>query len=155
MPPLQLPRRGRIHATLGLGAERNQGGMNAAPTDAPVGVAFMRPRVRCGTRPGRHKCRPYRNTRRGRIYATLGLGAKRNQGGMNAAPTETHVGVAFMRPWVGCAERGQGGIDAAPTETPVGVAFMRPWVRCETRPGRHKCRPNGNTRRGRIYATLG
>ena len=27
----------------GLGAERDQGGINAAPTDAPVGVAFMRP----------------------------------------------------------------------------------------------------------------
>jgi len=33
----------RINATLRLGAERDQGGINAAPTDAPVGVAFMRP----------------------------------------------------------------------------------------------------------------
>ena len=49
MPPLQMPRRGRINATLaylcdpGLGAERDQGGINAAPTDVPVGVALMRP----------------------------------------------------------------------------------------------------------------
>ena len=71
MPPLQLPRRGRIHATLGLGAERDQGGMNAAPAETHVGVALMRPWVRCETRPGRHKCRPYRNARRGRIHATL------------------------------------------------------------------------------------
>ena len=34
-----------------------------------------------------------------RIYATLGLGAERDQGGINAAPTDTPVGVALMRPW--------------------------------------------------------
>ncbi len=62
----------------GLGAQPNQGGINAAPTDAPVGVALMRP------------CR---------IDAILGLGAERDQGGINAAPTDAPVGVALMRPW--------------------------------------------------------
>ncbi|GEM_PF-1381751 len=61
---------------------RNQGAMNGAPTQIPVGAAFMRP---------------------WRIYAALAhpftTGFIRDQGAINGASTQISVGAAFMRPW--------------------------------------------------------
>ena len=66
-------RRGRIHAPLGSGDVRGQGGINAAPAKI---------------------------FRRGRIHAPLGSGDARGQGGINAALQKYSVGGVFMRPWV-------------------------------------------------------
>ena len=97
-----------------------QGSVRDAPADMPVGVAFMRPWVRCVP--------PVQiNTRRGRIHATLvsvraaraGFGACRGQGGMNAAPTGVgawrSLGGMNAAPTGSGACRNQGGINAAPT----------------------------------------
>ena len=49
-----------------------------------------------------------------------------------------------------------GAINGAPTEPDVGGALMRPSVKSGTahKPGRHKWRPYGARRRGRINAPL-
>ena len=63
-----------------------------------------------------------------------------------------------MRPWSNRAPHiNQGAINGAPTEPDVGGALMRPWVESDTahKPERHKWRPYGARRRGRINAPLG
>ncbi len=55
---------------------RNQGAINGAPKQIPVGAAFMRP---------------------WRIHSPPDF--IRDQGAMNGAPTQISVGAAFMRPW--------------------------------------------------------
>gem|GEM_PF-3187515 len=79
----------------------------------------MRPWVESGTahKPGRHKWRPYRDSRRKRAPGSNRI-PRINQGAINGAPAETITGGALMRPQVesGTAHK-TGAINGAPTNS--------------------------------------